>query len=1161
MGLGDQKYFITNTGELLRDVIDNALRESERVDVLVGYFLLSGLQKLNEEGALEGKKVRILVGMRARLTPQGREEAAPTKGGSVKEQREFFYDELRRTMNAADDYGIGPMSESYRLLLDKVKRGELLIRQSAQECHAKLYVFHYNATLRDCGHPGVAIMGSSNLSTAGLCDRIEVNRRFADNEAYEAGSSIFEELWEEGIDLLSEGTYDEFVREVVDKTWLGKMYSPYEFYLRVLHEFFSREDVGQILKPSDISPAYADLKYQTDAIASALRSLRLYRGVILADVVGLGKSVIAACVARNMNMPVTVICPPHLINQWLQYGHDYALIGLRVFSTGALLKLFEEYCAYADVQGERLIIVDEAHRFRNSATESYALLHKICARNRVMLLTATPFNNQPNDIYSLVRLFQVPSHPTLPGVGRLDYTFKRLQDKYEELRKARKVKPRLEEQEQDVVDEEIYSDGESDILEAGGVLPDDSASSDAEIMQSGEDSTAPDKSKVDEISMILRDLIAPIVIRRSRIDLQRIAEYREDLERQGFMPITPEAPLAHDYELGDLEELYLSTIESITLGTDESAHLSYQAVRYAPLNFVQSEALEELKSWLSERGWDIDRLRQQQKNIVSILRRMLVRRFESSVAAFKKSLRALIRGYEKAIMQFDKEGRVVLWQTILKGVELQGDTESDGEEKREIVGKRKGRKVEESVSARYFSPAFRVQMQSDLEKLQNILARWEEKLPDNAQDPKMQEFIRLMRELLAESPTRKVVVFSEFSDTVEALAAALRANDFNVMHYTSLEATNKKRGEVLQAFDASSGDANSLVRVLVTTDALSEGVNLNLADTVFNYDIPYNPTRVVQRVGRINRINQRVHEKLYIHNFFPSYIGEKQVSVRRIARLKVAFIHATMGDDTRILDPDETIRSFKERVRSGIDEELRQDDVESWDTFYRVELEKARATEAYARALEIPTNARTARQAGKGMPMGMLLYGRAGSESRFSFALMAAPGHGMHRDSQGVRQIGAQMALPLFRASAEEKPLEAFSEGFAKRYEQARKALFFREIIEPTLFPMEKKARDRVRLEIIRLQMAGQGRQAEVSYLKRLDEALQKRAFSSKDIMAVLKTDFKKKGALAELQERIPEVILLRIMEMLEPGRGQGEELVLLAEELAGVQKRMAPSS
>lgn len=1075
MGLGGQTYFITNTDELLQDVISNALRVSERVDILVGYFLLSGLSKLNKSHALEGKKVRILVGMRARLNPDGGEvEEVQCKTCSVKERRDFFQGEMLRTMNAADDYDEAQMSEGLRILQAMRQRGDLEIRLTREACHAKLYVFHYNATVRASGQPGVAIMGSSNLSTAGLGGRLEINRRFADNEAYEAGSKIFEALWEESEVLVDETTPEEFSREVLDKTWLGKLYSPYEFYLRVLDEYFSRKGQEKVLKPSDVNSSYADLQYQTDAIAMAKRSLQLYRGVMLADVVGLGKSVIAACVARSMdNMHVTVICPPHLVPQWREYGSVFSLLGLRVFSSGALHKVFEEHSAYADAHAERLIIVDEAHRFRNSATESYSLLHKICARNRVMLLTATPFNNRPSDVYSLVRLFQSPSSPTLPGVSRLDITFETLQKEYDELRSSNEV--------------------------------------------------IPDKEKVEEIGRKLRDVIAPVVIRRSRVDLQRIEEYRDDLARQGYKPLTPEAPIAHGYAFHGLEELYRWTIARITPVDNDcegAEELSYQAVRYAPLNYVRPESREELKKELAKHGWDMNRLRQQQGDIVAILRRMLVRRFESSVAAFKLSLETFIEGYEETIKLFD-EGEVELQQTIRKEVAQQSEGESELDSAAEEASGRVIGKVKHKVPSSYFTQEFRDLMQNDLSILQDVRAQWESQLPENAKEPKMQEFMRLLRKMLDERPARKVVVFSEFADTVNALARVLKKEGFAVQSYTS--STPERREEVLKAFDASSKEVKKGAdRVLVTTDALSEGVNLNLADTVFNYDIPYNPTRVVQRVGRINRINQRVHDRLYIHNFFPSYIGEEQVSVGLIARLKVAFMKAVLGDDTKILDPDEVIRSFGARVGDEIAGELRQEDVESWDTPYRVELAAARSTEAFERALKIPTNARTARRTRQGGQAGVLLYGRSGSESRFSFAPLWGE----------ARQIGAQDAFSLFKAQASGEHLSSLSDGFSSRYALAREALFFKEPLLPSISRQEVEARGRVRKAIEELEKAAEpGRQGEVNYLKYLEVALEHRALSSKDFAAVQRVNFGESDPLKELRERLPVTILQRIVE------------------------------
>lgn len=166
--------------------------------------------------ALAGKKLRILVGLHARLTPEGepREDERGAQG-SRREVRECFYEELVRTLNRADDFGLKQMEESYGLLKEKAKCGDLEIRQTKEPCHAKLYVFHYNADLQKLGHLGVAVMGSSNLSAAGLQDRMEINRRFADNEPYEAGKKIFDAMWEEAIPLVDEHHYDEFVKHVV----------------------------------------------------------------------------------------------------------------------------------------------------------------------------------------------------------------------------------------------------------------------------------------------------------------------------------------------------------------------------------------------------------------------------------------------------------------------------------------------------------------------------------------------------------------------------------------------------------------------------------------------------------------------------------------------------------------------------------------------------------------------------------------------------------------------------------------------------------------------------------------------------------------------------------------------------------------------------------
>ena len=145
--------------------------------------------------------------------------------------------------------------------------------------------------------------------------------------------------------------------------------------------------------------------------------------------------------------------------------------------------------------------------------------------------------------------------------------------------------------------------------------------------------------------------------------------------------------------------------------------------------------------------------------------------------------------------------------------------------------------------------------------------------------------------------------------------------------------------------------------ILIATDAISEGYNLNRAGEIFNYDIPYNPTRVIQRIGRINRINKNVFSHLYIFNFFPTEVGEAETRTREISTLKMAMIHAIMGEDTKVLTSDEEVQSFfVERFKK----ELGKTEIASWDTPYRKLLDQLKGTEVYNEAMSIPYRARIA---------------------------------------------------------------------------------------------------------------------------------------------------------------------------------------------------------
>jgi superfamily II DNA or RNA helicase len=278
--------------------------------------------------------------------------------------------------------------------------------------HAKMYLFEHDAEHSQGGVlPGTMITGSSNLTISGLKAQHEINVIMHDK--FKEGKAIFDELWEAAVDIVDENSIEDFTEEVIKKIWYEKLYKPYLFYVRVLDEYFSIWDQSKIALPTRITRGkYFNLRYQTDAIKKSLKILNEHGGVMICDVVGLGKSIIASAVAYNLRKKTIVIAPPHLMDQW---DHEYRVmfeLNAVVFGIGSIQKALD-YQKSKFPDEELLIIVDEAHKYRNEETDDYILLHQLCQGNKVMLLTATPFNNRPQDVFAMIKLFQIPSKSTI----------------------------------------------------------------------------------------------------------------------------------------------------------------------------------------------------------------------------------------------------------------------------------------------------------------------------------------------------------------------------------------------------------------------------------------------------------------------------------------------------------------------------------------------------------------------------------------------------------------------------------------------------------------------------------------------------------------------------------------------------------------------------
>jgi len=997
--------FITNEEELLTDVIADILPTTESVSMLVGYFYFSGFEEIYQN--IKDKNVRILVGMDIEkdITNKLKEfEVLQAVNVSREMVKKNYFHSLVKLFNDTDFFDSTDKQEAFKIFISKIRDGSLEIRKTLHPNHAKLYLFTKKTEASEGGrYPGVLITGSSNLSKSGLRKQNEINVVFRD-EYFQEGEELFNKLWEESVEIASLNNVDEFLNEVYEKLWIDKIPKPFLMYIRALEEYFAIPRESSMKFPSEITQDdHIDLKYQTDALFEAKEKLERHNGVIIADVVGMGKSIIASALAYNLKMNVIIIAPPHLTKQWDDYRYMYNY-NARVYSSGKIDRALDEQLQ----SDEKLIIVDEAHKYRNDDTEAYALLHELCQGNKVALLTATPFNNRPQDIFSMIKLFQIPSKSTIQTVDNLAHQFRQLIIEYKSIQKSQKEKS------------------------------EDDSSLDIRI-----------RNLADQI----RDILRPVIIRRSRIDLMEIEEYRKDLENQGIQLPEVKDPIESVYDLGDLSELYLKTLEKIHPQNSDSG--GFIGARYKPTFYLKD--FQKYRDKIRSEFGDENLFRQSQINLALFMRRLLVHRFESSVDAFRLSLNSMIKSTEYIRDWYEKFEKVPIYK---KGnlPDIDQLIHADGEDIVNMIEENdfdsqlekfyeKGLQI---IEKKELKKAFIEDIYKDIELLTKIREQWFG--ANNKIDPKLEGLKKTLSSQLKNDPTRKILLFTEYADTASYIFSQLK-DDYRVFKYSSIDSTKTNKEKILKNFDASlkSKDQENDFDILVATDAISEGFNLHRAGTVFNYDIPYNPTKVIQRVGRINRIERKVFDELYIYNFFPTATGEDETRVKQISTLKIAMIHALLGEDTKVLTAEEDPASF---FKDEIKKMLESQEEKSWDVGHRnfLNMVKNKYPEMLQEAMEIPKRTRISRTVKKD-ETGALLFGKKGKDYRFMLG----------KTSDECIPLTADRGLSLFSAEITEKS-EKTSEEFNPIYQFAKENLF----ITKTQVPYERSKADSImKLELL----------------------------------------------------------------------------------------------
>ncbi|HOK57060.1 MAG TPA: helicase-related protein [bacterium] len=901
--------FITNSDtKILKDRLNELILKSEELKFLVGFFYFSGIRELFESIQKNSNvTLKILVGLNVDKTSYGLIEYPENAPLSDEEKINNFFDSIKKSINTTD-FDKKDFYEQARFFIQLVEEGRLIIRKTVDPNHAKLYLFKLNPT--QVSRRNLFITGSSNLTRSGLVEQSEFNVEISDYGVDNA-EKYFDDLWKGGnsIEITENPETRRKLIDVLKNETLIREITPFEAYVYVLKNYldtFEKKEETTSLEELLIKLGYKSFKYQVDAVEQALAIIEQNKGVILADVVGLGKTIIACLIARELRKRGLVICPPGIIGDekeeksgWKWYIEQFGLYDWIVESVG---KLDDPEFAKSinKLKGIEVVIVDEAHRFRNEDTKSYEQLKNICRNKIVILLTATPFNNRPADILSLLKLFIVPKKSVISLENNLVDRFRIFKSSFDKLGYIRKYynSKDMEKREKAIsYYNSMFGEGDVDLKKV--------------------------KQRTGYIAKQIKSVIEPVTIRRNRLDLQKNPYYKEEVKeltkvanpREWFFELTKEQSKFYD----EVITKYFTYPEDNGL---------FKGAIYRPFEYkIDRKQIEKLSE-------EDNRRYQQQRNLYDFMRRLLVKRFESSFGAFRQSIENFKNVTEHCEKFIGKTNKFILDRSLLEKIyqleldEIEKYLMEYAEKIKDGVYP-KNHEIYEVDEFKYKSE-FLSDIENDKRLFGSILEDLDKlKLVEN--DPK---FKRLSNELKAHfknEPERKIVIFSEYIDTIEYLENHLKPYFNNRILVIKGSLNRYKIDEINENFDASypKEKQKNNYDILLSTDRISEGFNLNRAGMVINYDIPWNPVRVIQRVGRINRISKKVFDEIYIVNFFPTEKGADLVKSRDIAATKMFLIHNTLGEDSKIFDIDE------EPIPSELYKKIQQnpDEIES-ESFY-----------------------------------------------------------------------------------------------------------------------------------------------------------------------------------------------------------------------------------
>ena len=868
----DLAFIDNQNGNTLARALANTLQspDSTQTDqipdelrIATAFFSPAGFKYIADY--LEGiPDVRLLLG----ADPSGLPIPDPKRLNETPrdhEQRRIHTAWNKQVKNLAYDRDQLPFNQTSRAALEALitvlRRGNMQVRRYTKSfLHAKAYIHSSH------GDGGI-IAGSSNLTRAGFTQNLELNLGCFDPAILHEAKQWFDDLWEEAEPYNLAEIY-----EVVFETR-----TPWSIFLRVLWQLYGKE-VEEEIQENDNLPLTT---FQKHGVARALRLIRERGGVIVADEVGLGKTFIAGDILQIYSarrQRALLICPAALRDStWRQFLSDYEIsraiecVSFEQLASDQQLRDQQRPNASGNhlrrrLEEYQLIIVDEAHNYRNPNTPSRAAaLRRLLfgQKRHLLLLTATPVNNSLWDLYYLIHFFvRQDAHLADRGILSIRQRF-------------------------------------------------------MEAMQTDPTGLSPD---------VLYPIIDATTVKRTRQFVKK--HYSGDTIKgtdgtpRAIVFPKPEA-ITVRYALEDQLPGFFDQLEECL---DSNGNRNILFARYMP-DAYRIEALDPEEN---------SRVRA----MTGLLRSGLLKRFESSCFAFRKTVQKMIRQHDQFLEALEK-GHVVTTD-FLRDQEVSGDDESLFEELLEKYS-------DDVTDARDFDTTH---LKNDVSHDRDLLQSLEDSASSisNQGDAKLKALSDVLREIttqaeyeasdaIDEAQKRKVLIFSSFADTVkwiwDFLTQEIEKRPELASYQNRLVAVSgsQKFGGISKekavtgfapvSMQARSGADTDRYDIMITTDILAEGVNLQQCRHIINYDVPWNPMRLVQRHGRIDRINSP-HKRVFLRTIFPTDRLDELLNLESRILGKLAMAAASVGVAAPLEESAHGEQVFTE-TRQEIEKLLRED--------------------------------------------------------------------------------------------------------------------------------------------------------------------------------------------------------------------------------------------